>query len=768
MKNTVKKFLLIFSITVAVGVLIIGIIFAGAVFGLWGEVEIDMASLTMRQNTTLVYVDPVTGEEKVLDTISSTENRLWVDIEDTPKHLQNAFVAIEDERFYEHKGYDIKRTTKATLTWLGKKITGNDGAASLGGSTITQQVIKNITGESEQTATRKIQEISRAAALEKKMSKQDILELYLNCIYLSQGVNGVQTAAELYFDKDVKELTLAECASIAGITQHPSLYDPFVNPEKNKERQEIVLAKMLELGYITQAEYKEAKAETLHFTDPNEETELTELLTKGTTSYFMDQVIRDVLRDLKAKGYSPKLAEKLLYSGGLRIYTTYNPKIQSSLEEYYTNTSNFPNDGIQSAMAVIDVETGAVVGIVGGIGEKPGSLTLNRATSPRQPGSTFKPIAVYAPALERGVITAASTYEDKATSYGGWTPRNYDFAYRGTVNVRNALRTSLNTTPVEILNQMGAQESYDFLTQKLGITTLVQSRTIDGEIYSDIGLSQLALGGLTDGATAVEMAAAYAAFANNGVYHPPYTYTEVTDRNGKVVLSAKRESVQAMSPSTAFIMHKMLQEVVTSGTGVGAGISGYQTAGKTGTTSDNNDRWFVGYTPHYSAAVWYGYDIPQEIFVSGNPCISVFRNVMTAIHSKVSPESREIARPGDVVTMSYCLLSGGKYTSHCPGGSNSFYFSKNNLPKTCKSSHANYKPSEDEEEEEKPEDEENPKGEEVPGESGDIGTTDQPAVTDSPGNTVTPSPEGSVPAVDPSTPTVPSAPPVSPKTPLTE
>ncbi len=699
MNNTVKRFLLIFSTTLGVGILIIGILFAGVIFGFWGGSDIDVESLTMHQNTTLIYLDRETGEERQFDSVNAEQDRIWVDLEDTPEHLQNAFVAIEDERFYEHKGYDLRRTTKATLTWIGKKLIGKGGSASLGGSTITQQLIKNITGNTQQTAARKIQEISRAAALEKKLEKDEILELYLNCIYLSQGINGVQTASNLYFDKDVKDLSLAECASLAGITQYPSLYDPFVNPDKNKQRQEIVLGKMLELGYITQKEYEQAKAEPLNFVNPDEK-EAETTTAPGTNSYFVDQVIRDVLRDLQAKGYSESLANKMLYSGGLKIYTTYQPEVQKALESYYANTDNFPNDGIQSAMAVTDVQTGAVVGIVGGIGEKPGSLTLNRATSPRQPGSTIKPIGVYAPAIEKGLITPASIYVDKATSYGDWIPRNYDHSYRGSVNVRSALRSSLNTIPVEILNKMGAQESYDFLTKKLGITTLVKSRKIDGKIYSDIGLSQLALGGLTDGVTAVEMAAAFSAFANNGVYHTPYTYTEVKDKEGNVILTSDRESWQAMKSSTAFVMHKMLQEVVTSGTGGGAGISGYQTAGKTGTTSDNNDRWFIGYTPHYAAAVWYGYDIPKEISVSGNPCITVFRNVMNTIHQKIDPPYREIKRPSDVLSIEYCPLSGRQHTEECPTEPESFYFIKGNVPGACTSDHSGYVPPEGEENEE--------------------------------------------------------------------
>lgn len=687
MKHYVKRFLLIFSITLLIGLVIFGVLFGGAVLGYWGNVDdLDIDSLTLRQNSSIVYLDPNTGEEKELQKLTAEEDRIWVDLKDTPENLQHAFVAIEDERFYEHRGFDFRRTAKATMTWALDKVTRRSGSASLGGSTITQQLIKNITGEDDQTPARKIREISRAVALEKKMDKDQILELYLNCIYLSQGCSGVQTAANLYFDKNTADLSLAECASLAGITQHPSMYDPFVNPEKNKERQELVLGKMLELGYITQEEYDTAVSETLKIADPGKK-EAEKKNASGTTSYFVDQVIRDVLDDLQAQGYSQNLANKILYSGGVKIYSTYNPEIQKILEDYYTDTKNFPKGDAQSAMVITDVQTGQVVGMVGGIGEKPGSLTLNRATSPRQPGSTIKPIGVYAPALEKGLITAGSVYADKATSYSGWTPRNYDFRYRGLVDVRSAVRSSLNTIPVEILSKMGVQESYNFLTQKMGLTTLVSSRDINGKIYTDIGLSQLALGGLTDGATTLEMSAAFAAFANNGVYHKPYTYTEVKDKDNNTIASSDRSFWEAMKPSTAYIMTKMLEEVVASGTGRGAAISGVPTAGKTGTTSENNDRWFIGYTPYYAAAVWYGYDTPKEITLSSNPCIPVFKNVMDKVHKNIK-EKQSFEKPDDVISVNYCTYTGKRATSNCPAST--FYFSTDNIPAYCNSSHAGY------------------------------------------------------------------------------
>lgn len=700
MKHYVAKFIKIFIITIVIFMLAGGVALGGAVLGYWGGMDdIDVEALSLNRNSVLIYNDPETGEEKELQKINSAENREWADIEKIPVNLQNAFISIEDERFMEHKGYDLKRTTLATLSWIGNKLIGRN--PSFGGSTITQQLVKNVTGERDQTPLRKIVEISKAVAIEKELDKSQILEMYLNCIYLSRGCNGVQTASKTYFGKDVSELTLAECASIAGITQNPAAYDPINNPDNNKKRQMTVLGKMLELGHITQTEYDEAAEEELKILKDGK----SDSGNPTTNSYFVDQVITDVLRDLQDSGYTEAMASKILYTEGVKVYTTYNPNVQKAVERYYSDEDNFAGDGVQSAITIIDVQTGAVVGIAGGIGEKTASLTLNRASaSPRQPGSTIKPLAAYAPAIEKNIINPASVYVDRAKSYGGWTPRNYDYAYRGEVDIRRAVRTSLNTIPVEIIDKMGARESYDFLTQKLGFTTLVESREVDGKIYSDIGLSQLALGGLTDGMTTLEMAAAYSAFANGGIYNEPYTYTEVRDSDGNVILTNEHKSSVAMKESTAFLMTQLLKEVVSSGTGGGAAVSGVNyTAGKTGTTSDNNDRWFVGYTPYYAAAIWYGYDIPKQIYASSNPCIPVFRRIMNDAHDALDDTSRRLEVPDGVVYVSYCSVSGKRAADGCP--TESYYFAQGNIPSYCNGSHPEL------EEEEKEEGEETAEGE---------------------------------------------------------
>ncbi len=686
-KPYVKKFILTFSITFIVCMFLVAGVFIAAVMGWFGGVEdLDIPALTSDASSQIFYVD-ANGTQQHITTLTSAQNKVWVDADQIPQHMKDAFVAIEDERFYSHSGFDWRRTMKALVAYIGNQFSGK--ASTFGGSTITQQLVKNLTGDDDRTAARKIREISQAVNLEKQISKDKILELYMNSIYLSQGCTGVQAASDKFFGKPVNELTLAECASIAGITQYPSHYDPLVNPENNIEKQKTVLKKMLELRLITSEEYDEAMAQELVFGKSSQGAGRDESI----NSYFVDQVIYDLLEELEDMGYSKTLASKVVYSGGLKIVTTIDPAVQNAMENVYENASNFPNgtgsNPIQSAMVVIDPKTGAVKGIVGGIGRKTNNLVLNRATqSLRQPGSTIKPIAVYAPAMENKVITAGSTYVDREKDFNGWVPHNYDRTFTNhPVTVRVALRKSLNTTPVFILEEMGPEVSYNFMTQKLGVTSLVKSETgSDGKVYSDIGLSSLALGGLTHGISPLELTAAYTPFANGGLYAKPYCISTVTNSRGKVLVQNNPQFTNAMSEETAFIMSGMLNEVVTSGTGVGAGLSsGMYTAGKTGTTSNNNDRWFVGYTPHYVAAVWYGYDSPREIYASGNPCIPVWNKIMTEIN-KDKPVITRLTAPAGITTASYCTHSGLLSTKSCEGR-DAFYFSTDNMPPYCKGVH---------------------------------------------------------------------------------
>ena len=709
-----KIFVKVFLVTAIAGLVLAFLVMLGAVWGFFGNMEsLDIDAITSNSSSQIVYIDD-SGNERPLTTLSAEQNRIWVDFEDIPKDMKDAFVAIEDERFYSHSGFDIKRTAKAFFVYIKNKFTG--GETTFGGSTITQQLVKNLTQKTERTAARKIQEISRAVNLEKKISKDKILELYLNSIYLSQGCNGVQAASHKFFGKPVSELNLAECASIAGITQYPTLYDPLINPENNKKKQEVVLGKMLELGYITQEEHDEAAGFELTFTEFDEST----LLTGTIHSYFVDQIAYDVLEGLKSLGYTENIANKMLYSGGLKIVATIDPDVQRAMEKVFENTENFPNstgdDPAQSAMAIVDPYTGQVKGLVGGVGKKSGNLVLNRATQTlRQPGSSIKPIAVYAPAIEKGIINAADIYQDKAISYGDWTPRNYDHTYSGSVSIRTAVKRSLNTIPVQVLDKMGANASYNFLTQKLGITSLVKNeKGSDGKVYSDIGLSQLALGGLTHGVSVLEMTAAYTPFVNRGIYTAPYCYTSVTDSKGNELLSNAPKQTIALSEQTAYIMSRLLGEVVTGGTGGGAQLSsGLYTAGKTGTTSDSHDRWFVGYTPHYVGTVWYGYDNPRPMTHSGNPCIKVWRAVMTEVNAGLKNSAPAV--PSGVKYVSYCSETGLLAGEHCGDKVVGFWFTSDNMPKeTCKSKHL-------------------PEGEEKPAETGEAGEetgSEEPPVED--------------------------------------
>ncbi len=689
MKNNpyIKIFAKVFSVTIGFGIAVLLVLAVCSFFGLFGLAnDLDIESLTLDSSSLVCYIDDQ-GNEKTYTTLSSEQNRIWVDFKDIPENMKNAMVAIEDERFYSHNGFDLRRTAKAFFVFIKNKLTGQP--TSFGGSTITQQLVKNITNQRERTAARKFREISTAISLERKIEKDKILELYLNSIYLSQGCYGVQAASHNFFGRPVSKLNLAECASIAGITQYPSLYDPLTNPEKNKEKQEIVLSKMLDLGFITQEEHDEAKAFKLSFSEFDPET----IETGRIDSYFTDYLINEVIDGLMEKGYSKTLANKMLYSGGLRIVSTVDPGVQAAAEEVFENPDNFPNatgdKPAQASIAILDPKTGQIKGLVGGIGKKPGNLVLNRAAQTlRQPGSTIKPIGVYAPAFEKGIITPGDIYEDKAISYGDWTPRNYDHKFNSDVSVRVALRRSLNTIPVQILNEMGADYSFDFLTRKLGITSLVKHETgADGKVYSDIGLSQLALGGVTHGISVLELTAAYVPFANRGIYSKPYCYTAVYDAQDNLILTDETHSKIAMSEETAFVTSMLLKEVVTSGTGGGAQLaSGMFTAGKTGTTSDNHDRLFVGYTPHYVASVWYGYDQPRPITASGNPCIPVWRAVMTKINqgkANITPKA-----PVGTKYISYCTLTGLLPGEHCGEDVSSCWFISKNAPtKTCKDPH---------------------------------------------------------------------------------
>ncbi len=655
------------------------------------SLELDNVNVSLAQTSFIYYIDAETGEEKTLQQLQTTENRVWVSYDKIPLDLVNATIAIEDKRFREHNGVDWVRTLSAIANFAG-------GDSSYGASTITQQLIKNLTHDDDVTVNRKVQEIFCALAAEKLYSKQEIMEWYLNTIYLGEGCYGVQSAARVYFGKDVSDLTTAECASLIGITNNPSLYDPYIREKNNRERQLTILKEMYDQGYIETKEAYEAAAEQeLVFRNGtyDEETYVCDQCgfegtksqyTKGDDgeyycpdcqtqnngigssryySWYADAVYYDVLADLCKKfDCSEKAAAMKLMTGGYKIYCNYDPKAQSIVDRVYENLNNVPKtvsaQQLQSAIVLIDNATGDIVAVSGGVGEKEGSLIHNRATMSLLPsGSAFKPLAVYAPALEEGIITPATVYEDSSLYDDRNWPLNDSRTYSGLCNIMRGLTMSLNTISVKTLNDLGVEESYKFLTEKMGFTSLVVKETIGGKEFTDIALAPLAMGQQTHGVSVREMAQAFATFPNNGVFREARLYTKVVDQNGSIILDNAQESHTALGEKASFYINYMLRATVTSGGGSAAYMNGMTAAGKTGTTSSNKDRWFAGYTPYYTAVVWCGYDEPEQVVLSGtwtNPAITMWKQVMLPLHENL--ENAYFYQPGSVTTVKVCADCG--------------------------------------------------------------------------------------------------------------
>ena len=671
-----------------------------------GKVEVYLDEFETKVSTELYSQDPDTGEWVMYQTLYlNSENRIWTDLEDIPKYLQEAAIAIEDKRFEKHHGVDWKGTTRAIVyTLFGKNVQG--------GSTITQQLVKNVTGDNEVTVKRKITEIYRALELEKRYEKDEILEAYLNEVFFGQSCYGVVTASRMYFNKDVSDLTLAECASLMGITNNPSMYDPTLSSwtrENNRERQLTILGAMLEQGKISQEEYDEAKAEDIVFsngftisgkyvgsdgtvTDPEPEEPSTddtespadeeEPTIKGRYSWFTEAMIGDVADALVEKyGITDKVRDNgttytayeqawdMVHGTGYKIYTTQNPKYQKIAEDVCYNLDNIPytssytnsageqvEDQLQIALTIVDPTNGYVVAMIGGAGEKQADRVWNWAVNARQCGSAIKPVSTYAPALDDGTINGASVIDDYPMLLNGdvW-PRNANWRYQGLTALHTAIAQSLNTCAVRTNLAYGVDRSYEFLVNKLGFENLT---------YTDSQqVGNMALGGFEKGVTTEEMAAAYAAFVNEGVYTKPRTFVRVEDANGNVILENEAQSTVAMKNTTAAIINHLLQEAALNGTGYEAQFSGMHIAGKTGSTNSNKDRYFVGYTPYYSCAVWAGYEHNQRIVASGNPCSAIFRKVMSAIHEEL-PDKDFFSCAG-LTSVAVCADSGMLASENC-------------------------------------------------------------------------------------------------------
>lgn len=733
-----KAFLLCLVVVAVIGV-IGGGIFVKKIIA--DTPDVSPSDVKPKGFTTFVYADD--GSTEIERFVSSGSNRVYKSIDEIPKDLQHAFVAIEDERFYDHNGIDLQGIARAAIVGI------TSGDFSEGASTLTQQLIKNnvfpnFTKEKTfyDRLQRKLQEQYLALQIEKQMDKDEILESYMNTINLGQNSLGVQAAAKRYFNKDVSELTLSECAVIAGITQNPTEYNPITNPEDNQKRRNKVLKNMLEQGYIKQAQYDEAMADDVYARIQTVNSTAGE---ESPYSYFVDALAEQVMKDLREQlGYTETQAYNAVYSGGLSIYSTQNMGIQQICDEEMNDDANYPGlkeygldyaltvtraDGSvenyssghikqyvkntygkeqgllysseeearamveewkttiaqegdaydevinitpqpQAAVTIIDQSTGQIKAMVGGRGAKSTSLGLNRAYgtgktgSKRQPGSCFKILASYAPALDACGKTLATVIEDEPyTLKGGQVLRNADGNYRGPVTIRNAIAKSVNVCAVKLSDEITQELGFEYC-EKFGISTLVKSKEINGGIYSDLSQT-LALGGITDGVYNYEMCAAYATIANGGVYNTPTLYTKILDHDGNVLLEGTGEKRTVLKDSTAALLTSAMQTVVESGTGTACQLPNMPVAGKTGTTTSNKDLWFCGFTPYYTCAVWGGYDDNKECNYDTNFRFRLWKGIMSRVHENLEP--KEFAMPSSVEQKTVCSITGKlAVAGNCP------------------------------------------------------------------------------------------------------
>ena len=647
--------------------------------------QVSLDNIDMRY-TTILYTeetDPETGDYVELQRLQTIENRIWVDYDQIPRHMIDAAVAIEDKRVWEHNGVDWKRTFGAFVNMFIPIY-----PTQAGGSTITQQLIKNITDDDAVNVQRKVREIFRALNLSKRYSREQILEAYLNTIYFNNGCYGVQAAANVYFGKDVSELSVAESASIIGITNAPGAYNPFTNPENNKKRQEDILYAMFEQGYLTQQEYDDAVAEELVFTPQAAIDRVNPVY-----SYFTDYVIEQVIADLMDQyGYDYQVAQQMVTSGGLRIYTTVDTDMQNYVEDFYSDVKNFPtvtNQGEypQSAAVILD-PNGKILALAGGIGEKKGMREYSRATDAyRQCGSAIKPISAYLQAIETDMYTWSSKIDDSPIDLGGGHILvNHYMSYLGPITIDEAIQRSTNTVPVKIIQQITPKVAFDFMHDKLGMTSLVDRLVTSWGVASDIDVFPMALGGLTTGVTPLEMAGAYQIYANGGYYTEPYAYTQVLDADGDVLLTRDTTPRRVISPETATIVNRLMQRVTTGPYGTGGAApfnqASYPVAGKTGTTDDDKDQWFMGITPYYVTAIWMGYDEPERIRYTGVPYPPpvLYKSLMGPLHEGLEPKQWPVW--GDVQQATYCTTSGDLAGESCPTTAVGWY-KTSNMPPVC-------------------------------------------------------------------------------------
>ena len=696
-----------FAIMVFIGIITGSIVVSVMALYVFNALEdapiVDLSNVEVNlNNTSYIYVtDPDTQEQTVVKELYSGQNREWVSYSEIPQTLIDVTVAAEDKRFREHHGVDWLRTIRSTLGYFG-------GSSRIqGGSTITQQVIKNLTGNDGVTPERKVQEIFTALKLEKNYSKEQILETYLNVAFFSNQCYGIQSASKLYFNKDISELNVAEAATLIAITNAPTRYNPLrENPnedygwgtgmEENKERRDYILGEMLDAGMLTQSEYEEWINYEVQLA-PREEVQSTSDGLTALTDWHTDQVIEDVITDLQEEyNYTRAYATNMVYSGGYRIYSTMDPDIQQSLEDSYANPDTFPalnNSEYPETAAIVIAPDGSVKGMIGG-NEKTSNRLFNRATqSQRHPGSAMKPISAYLNAFERDLITWSTTFVDEPLTLteNGETfewPVNYTNSYTHVpMTVQYAVQQSINTVPAQIVNILTPQVCYDTLKNKFQISTLQEADATS--------LSAMALGGMTTGMTLEELVGCYQIFVTGGMYVKPYTYTHVTDMEGNVILEKDTTQVRVISEETATVLNRLLQTVVSRGTGAQANIqnqTGIVTAGKTGSSTgvkyvngvqvdiDNPDLWFIGFTPYYIGGVWMGYDIQEEIYYSTYPTPILWKNLMLPIHEGL--EAADFTYSENVQALQYCTESGDLATENCPSTATGWY-KETYIPSSC-------------------------------------------------------------------------------------
>lgn len=661
-----------------------------------GEPDLRLEDITMSNTSTVYAIDSETGEYQKIRELHGDQNRQEIQYSDIPKDVINCVVAAEDKRYWEHNGVDWIRTIASTITF----ITGTD---TQGGSTITQQVIKNLTGNDAFSPERKVKEIFAAIKLNKYYSKAQVLEVYLNYVFFGNNLNGIQAAANGYFNKDVSELNMAEIATIIATTKNPTKFNPRTENgmRENKIRREYILNEMVKMGTLSAEDYD-------YWVDYDVEVvkkrqEATVQLSDG---WYIDQVIEDVVNDLmEEKGYTRDYAESYIKNGGLSIYACVDEEIQAKMEAVYADNANFPpvnNETYPETAAITIAPTGQILGIIGG-NEKTTARGWNNATmTVRHPGSSIKPISAYLQAFESDLVTWSSLWDDNPIpDYFGPNqpgPKNYDARYRGAVTIQYAIQQSVNTVPVKLIQTVTPERSYNFLKNKFQFGSLSEN---------DISLSPMALGGMTYGVTLRELTGAYQVFVSEGKYVKPYTYTKVTDRDGNIVLEQNTTQVRIISDQTATILNKLLQTVITQGTGAAGNLYsiGMPAGGKTGSSTgtklvngvitpvDNDNLWFVGFTPYYITGVWMGYDDHSEIYYSSYPTPKLWKNIMLPLHEGLSP--KQFAENEHVVQMTYCLETGEIATPNCTETAVGWY-KDTVIPSNCTYHFSGYYNEEDE------------------------------------------------------------------------